>query len=59
VGTSPQADDPPHSGAAGAFTIVHAPIATGSGTITGTCTSSFTIDVATCTERWDGKTVGF
>jgi hypothetical protein len=33
--------------------------ATGSGTITGTCTSSFTSDVAVCTERWDGKTGGF
>jgi PKD repeat protein len=28
--------------------------ATGSGTITGICTSSFTSDVATCTDTWNG-----
>jgi PKD repeat protein len=28
--------------------------ATGTGTISGTCTSSFTSDVAQCTERWKG-----
>jgi PKD repeat protein len=29
--------------------------ATGSGTITGTCTSSFTSDIADCTDAWRGR----
>jgi hypothetical protein len=33
--------------------------ATGSGTISGTCTSSFTRDDADCIEHWNGKTGGF
>ena len=32
--------------------------ATGSGTITGSCTSSFDSDVAVCTEHWDGVISG-